>query len=69
MSKIRAKGKNLAEARIRKFLTVKELAEMTSVNVAIICRSENGKSSPNPKAAKAICEALGAEFDDLFEIV
>ncbi len=69
MSVIATKFKKLSELRIRAGLTQTQLALTSKTNTALISRLENGTHSPRPKNALKICEALGVEFDDIFEIV
>lgn len=52
MSRIKTKGNLLAELRIKKGLTVRDLNELSGVNIAVISKTENGKNSPNPRTAK-----------------
>lgn len=69
MSKIKAKGNQLVEIRIKKGLTVRKLHELSGVNTAVINRTEKGMSSPNPKTAQRLCKALGVNFDEIFQII
>ncbi len=64
---IRAKEGVLMEKRIKTGLSKSDLARNAEMNHSVICRVENG-GSISPKSAKAICEALGEEFETLFEI-
>lgn len=69
MSKIMIKGNKLTEIRIKKGLNIRDLNKLCGVNTSILSRTENGKTTPSPKTAKKICEALEASFDELFQIV
>ena len=62
------KGKALSEQMIRAGLTGAGLARTTGITQGYICQIVNGKRSPMPPTAKRICDALGCEFDDVFEI-
>ncbi|MFZ5968411.1 MAG: helix-turn-helix transcriptional regulator [Bacillota bacterium] len=66
---IKAKPENVKRARILKGLTQTQLAKTVKLNPASICLIENGELGARPRTAKAICEALESEFDELFEIV
>lgn len=69
MATIRAKRKELSIARIRKGLSIRCLAEKAGLNPSTIWKTEGGNVSSNPATAKAICDILCAEFDELFEII
>ena len=69
MCTIKVKEKNiLTSLRIRKGLSMNELAKKADLNVAVISRIENELSIPRPKTALKICDALGVGFDEIFEI-
>lgn len=59
-------GVGVAEHRYKKGLTLQDLSRISGINAGTINRIEQGVSSPRPKTAKALCEALGADFNDLF---
>lgn len=64
---IMAIGKlSLPVARKLANLTQKELAEKCGVSESTILNWEKGKSYPNVKQAKFICEAVGLQYDDIF---
>lgn len=69
MTIIRAKGNRMAEERFKKGLTIRELGSMCNVNYSTISKIENKKQCPRPRLAKAICESLGQDFNELFEFV
>lgn len=64
---IRAKKEELMELRIKAGMSKLDLAQKMGVNHSVICRAERG-CNVSPKTAKAICDTLGAGFDDLFAI-
>lgn len=63
------KSKNLSQARIRNGYSLRDLAAKSKVHYSTISNLENGRTSVTPKTAKAICDTLNKEFDELFEIV
>lgn len=69
MLTVKPKTHVIQEIRIRKGFTQKKLAEKAKLNALTILNIENGISTPNPATALKIREALGVEFDDIFEIV
>ncbi|KRQ85845.1 helix-turn-helix protein [Caloramator mitchellensis] len=69
MSHIQANGSKIRELRIKKGWTLRELGIRTGINFSIISRLEAGESSPRPKTAKAIADALEVDFDEIFKIV
>lgn len=60
-------GKKLAALRQQKNLTQDELVEKCNVNVRTIQRIEAGEVTPRTSTLKIITEALGENFDQLFE--
>jgi transcriptional regulator with XRE-family HTH domain len=69
MLTIKVKGNSgLTLTRIRKGMSMNELSKKAGLNVAAISRVENGSVTPRPKTAQKICDALGAQFDEIFEI-
>ena len=68
MISIVPKGKEIKELRIKKGLSLRGLAIKSKTHYSTISNVENSKCSASPKTAKAICDALGKCFDDLFEI-
>ena len=42
-----------------------QAAKLTQAHIVNILR---GRVSPRPSTAKKLCDALGCEFDDIFEI-
>ncbi len=69
MGKIKAKRKSIVEARVKGGYTATDIANFIGLTKQAIYNIENGANSPSPKTAKAMCDVLGKEFDDLFEIV
>lgn len=69
MSIILPKTKELGSARLKAGLSLRGLAIKTKVHYSTLSNAENGKGSVSPRIAKAICEALGYGFEELFEIV
>lgn len=68
MCTIKTKCIELASLRIKKGLSLNQLARSTKLNSGVISRIESGAVSPRPETAKKICEALGVEFDTIFSI-
>ncbi len=62
-----ALGKKIAELRQQKNLTQDELVEKCNVNVRTIQRIEAGEVTPRNSTLKIITEALGEDFNQLFE--
>jgi len=55
------------ENRIRAGYSISELARTAGLSVQTVSCLERG-GTLSPSAAHKLCEALGASFDDLFEI-
>lgn len=66
---IKAKTYNMKTTRIKSGMSIKALSKKSGLSTATICKVENGAIVPMPMTAKKICDALEADFDDLFEIV
>lgn len=64
---LKAKKEKIREARVKSGYSLRVLGKMAGVNYATISNLENGKGSPYPATAKAVCDALKMKFDDLFE--
>ena len=62
-----AKKEDLMERRVKSGMSKLELARRIGSNHSVVCRAEAG-NNVSPKTAKAICDVLGARFDDLFII-
>lgn len=62
-------GDNLTlhEARVRRGLTQKELADKTGVTVVAISRYENGHRSPRMQIAKRLGKILGVPWYQLID--
>ena len=57
---------NLKEARAKKQISQRELAEMVGVSRNTISSIETGQFNPTAKLAVIICIALDKKFEDLF---
>jgi len=68
MNTIMVKSDVMKRQRITKGLSIRRLAEISKLNAVTIQKIETQNSRPNPSTAKKICNALGAEFDEIFEI-
>lgn len=64
---LKAKSEEIRETRIKRGYSLRVLGDIAGLNYATISNLENGKCSPYPATAKAVCEALKMNFDDLFE--
>ena len=66
VSRARASGQRVKEARGRAGLTQRELAERVRVGRVSIARVESGTRRPSMELGVAISEALGVSLDELF---
>ncbi len=57
---------NLKEARAKKQISQRELAEMVGVSRNTISSIETGQFNPTAKLALIICIALDKKFEELF---
>lgn len=57
---------NLKEARAKKQISQRELAEMVGVSRHTISSIETGQFNPTAKLALIICIALDKKFEELF---
>ena len=57
---------NLNEARAKKQISQRELAEMVGVSRNTISSIETGQFNPTAKLALIICIALDKKFEELF---
>ena len=57
---------NLKEARAKKQISQRELAEMVGVSRNTISSIETGQCNPAAKLALIICIALDKKFEELF---
>ncbi len=62
-----ALGQKILELRKQKGFTQEELVEQCNINVRTIQRIEAGDVSPRSYTIKAILEALGFNYEDVFE--
>ena len=56
-------GKRMAEIRLEKGLSIRQLAELSGVNFANIHKIENGKYNVSIDILGKICDALGCKID------
>lgn len=61
--------KKIKEARIRKGLSQRKLAEELGYSNCYISKIENNKSSPSPERLIEICGYLGLEVKELISIL
>lgn len=54
--------------RLERTLSLRDLSAVSGVASFTICRAENGRPV-KPATAKKLCAALGAQFEDVFEVV
>lgn len=66
---LKAKTHNLKTIRIKSGMSIRALSKAAGLSSATVFKIENKETPPLPSTAKKICTALGASFDDLFEIV
>ena len=59
--------KELRQARMKHGFSLRALAQASGVAHVNLCHIENG-SALTPTTAQKICAALGANFDDIFEL-
>ena len=57
---------NLKEARAKKQISQRELAEMVGVSRNTISSIETGQFNPTAKLALVLCIALDKKFEELF---
>jgi transcriptional regulator with XRE-family HTH domain len=57
----------LIEARIKKGLTQKEVAEKVKISQPSICDIEQGNKNPRPATAKRIAQVLGFDWTRFFD--
>lgn len=69
MVTIKIKNAVLIELRVKKGLSMNELAKKINVNVGVISKIESCSVNPRPKTAQKICDCLEVPFDKIFEIV
>ena len=60
---------NISMKRLKKGISMRELARRAGLNIGTISNIESKNKNIAPKTAKLICDVLEANFDDLFEIV
>ena len=65
MIKVKAE---LDRIRIKSGLNITELAIKAEISPQGMSAILRGTYNPSPRAAKKICEQLGVEFEDVFEI-
>lgn len=69
MLTIKIKNECLQTTRIKKGLSIRNLAKGAGLNPGTIYKLENGFTSPTPSTASKICDFLQRPFDELFEII
>jgi len=62
-------GKKLKLLRYKSGLTMEEVAKSAKLSAATIYKLEEGTTLCHPRTTKKICDALGKDFDELFELV
>jgi transcriptional regulator with XRE-family HTH domain len=60
-------GERMRQARLKKGLTLKDLAEKTGVSVSMLSLVERGRASPSMGTLVAVCSSLGILMGDLFD--
>lgn len=65
---MRINGEKIALFRLKRGLSLREVSGISGVDTVTINRLERGRNNPRPKTVKALCDAFGASFDDLFTI-
>ena len=58
----------ISTVRVNNGLSMRQLAAKSSVNVATISIIESRPKSVTPGTAKRVCDALGVDMSELFEI-
>jgi transcriptional regulator with XRE-family HTH domain len=64
-----ARRPDYARTRIKKGFSQRELARQTGLSSSFLIQFENGKRNIGPEAASKICQVLGVEFEEIFEVV
>lgn len=62
-------SEKIKHLRVKKGLSLRDLSQKTGIAFSTLSLIENGKTSPRPKTAKAIADALEVDFDEIFKIV
>lgn len=62
-------GLKLKEARLKRFMTIRDLATAADVSTRTIVLAESGRSVPYFSTAKKIADALGVNAMDIEEFV
>jgi DNA-binding XRE family transcriptional regulator len=57
---------SIKAARVNANLTQRELANIVGVTTQTVNSWENGYREPKVSQAKALCDALGVQMDDIF---
>ena len=68
MNTIVAKENIIKRLRITKGYSIRGFGVKTGLNPVTIQNVEGQKTCPTPSTARKICEALGTEFEELFDI-
>ena len=61
-------AKNLKEIRLKKGISLRQLADATGKNINIVKAWESAKSKPKFDALKKICVFLDVRCDELLEL-
>ncbi|OKP82844.1 hypothetical protein A3844_23025 [Paenibacillus helianthi] len=62
------KAEKLTELMFRKGWTRRQLAKSAGIGEVTAQQVCNGQRNPSPPVAKKIVDALGVEFEDIFEL-
>lgn len=65
---LEAVGRNLAELRASRALSLRDLAELTGYTGSYLSQIERGESVPSLSALATVAAALGVEMTTLFEV-
>jgi DNA-binding XRE family transcriptional regulator len=66
MIQITAKKDFIKMCRLKKGLSLNDIAKQTNLHYTTLYKIENITKSTSPKVAKKICEFFQMEFDELF---
>lgn len=61
-------GEKIKELRKEKKMTLKDLADKSGLSTVSLTHYETGKITPNLLSIKKLSEALGCDFDTLYEL-
>lgn len=66
---VKAKHGEMVKRRLMLGYTQTELAAKLGIDPGALCNIENNKRGAGPKSVKGICDALGCDFEDIFEVI